>query len=252
MPDKPEVSRLATGAVGATDPVIDSTVAAGGWDFALMVATLALLALLGIQSIMGTGYAWWAERSIPGWEQAGYAGYVSIMNVIAAPLVVALVVVLGLCVPKRILSRWWLVGVSAAMVAIGAVAGAVTGSVPTGLAAYLVLASVLQFAVVIMTYLGVGSGVRYMTEGRLVKTGSGLLHMGFLLFALVVVALQHSPWMLLAFWVSALCIIGGTVLSFYAARLVRRRSTNTTPIADAPEPTTGPEDDAPDPGSQDE
>jgi hypothetical protein len=218
--------------VAPRDAVIDSTVAPGGWDFALMVATLVLLALLGAQSIIGTGYAWWAERSIPGWEQTGYAGYVAVMNVIAAPLVIGLVVVLGLCVPKRILSRYWLIGVSAALVAAGVVGWLATGSLTTGLAVYLVLASILQLVVVLMTFLGAGAKVTYLTEGRLVKTGSGLLHMGFLLFALVVAALQQSPWMLLVFWLSALCIVVGTLLSFYAAKLVRRRPSRPAPGAE--------------------
>jgi hypothetical protein len=213
--------------VAPRDAVIDSTVAPGGWDFALMVATLILLALLGAQSIIGTGYAWWAERTIPGWEQAGYASYVTGMNIIAAPLVIGLVVVLGLCVPKRILSRYWLIGVSAGLLAAGVIGWLATGSPATGLAVYLVLASLLQAAVVLMTFLGVGAKVTYLTEGRLVKTGSGLLHMGFLLFALVVAVLQQSPWMLLVFWLSALCIIVGTLLSFYAGKLVRGPSAPT-------------------------
>jgi hypothetical protein len=47
--------------------------------------------------------------------------------------------------------------------------------------------------------------------------------MGFLLFALVVVALQDSPWMLPVFYGSAAFIMVGTVLSFYAGALVKRR-----------------------------
>ena len=35
-----------------------------GWDFALIVLTVALLAALGVQSIAGTGYAWWVGRSL--------------------------------------------------------------------------------------------------------------------------------------------------------------------------------------------
>ena len=61
---------------------------------------------------------------------------------------------------------------------------------------------------------GTGGGVTlagapslaYLTEGRVTRAGSGLLHMGFLLFALVVVALGTSPWMLPVFYVSALLV----------------------------------------------
>ena len=47
------------------------------WDFGLTVVTVALLASLGVQSFVGTLYVWWAERTVPGWEQAGYAGFVA-------------------------------------------------------------------------------------------------------------------------------------------------------------------------------
>jgi hypothetical protein len=204
------------------DRIVDATVPPGGWDFALMVATLVFLAALGVQSIIGTGYAWWAENSIPGWQQAGYTGYVAVMNVVAAPSVLGLVVVLGLCVPKRVLSRTALLVVSTGLVLAGLVGWVATGSLATGLGVYLVLASLLQAAVVVMTFLGAGS-LTYMTEGRIVKTGSGLLHMGFLVFALVVVSLQQSPLMLPVFALSALLVTGGTVLSFYAGAFVRKR-----------------------------
>lgn len=193
------------------------------WDFWLTVVTVIVLALLGVQSFIGTGYVWWAERSIPSWEQsAGYTSYVALMNAIAAPLVLVLVLVMGLCVPKRLFSRTALIGVSVVMVAVGAGAWAYTKSLATGLAVYLALAAIIQVAVVVMTVAGV-RGPSYLTEGRLTKTGSGLLHLGFILFGLVVVDLQSSTWMLPVFSVSALLAIVGTALSFYARKLAWRR-----------------------------
>jgi hypothetical protein len=193
------------------------------WDFALTVITVAVLAALGVQSFIGTGYVWWAERSFANWEAGpGYSAYVALMNQIAAPLILVLVVVMGLCVPKRLFSRRLLLAVSAAMVAVGVVAWLAIGSLATGLAIYLSLAAVIQVAVVAMTIAGV-RGPSYLTEGRLTKTGSGLLHLGFILFGIVVVALQTSEWMLPVFSASALLSIAGTSLSFYANRLAWHR-----------------------------
>lgn len=201
------------------------------WDFWLTIVTVFVLGVLGVQSFIGTGYVWWAERSIPQWEtSAGYASYVAVMNEIAAPLIVILVVVMGLCVPKRLFARRVLVGISAAMVAAGAVAGLALGSLVSGLTVYLALAALIQVAVVVMTVAGV-RGPSYLTEGRLTKTGSGLLHLGFILFALVVVALQRSSWMLPVFSVSALCAIAGMLLAFYANRMSWHRS---KPAPEAP------------------
>jgi hypothetical protein len=197
-------------------------VRARSWDFGLTVATVAILGLLGVQSFVGTIYTWWATRTIPGWQQTGYGGFVDIMNALAAPMVVALVVVMGLCVPKRLFERRALLIVSTAMVLAGIGVGAYTDSLQDGLATYLALAALIQAAVVILTIAGV-RGPSYLTEGRLTKTGSGLLHLGFIGVAFVVVTLQRSSLMLPAFAVSALCLAGGTALSFYAEKLAWRR-----------------------------
>jgi hypothetical protein len=193
------------------------------WDFWLTIVTVVVLAALGVQSFVGTGYVWWAERSIPAWESGpGYAGYVTLMNQIAAPLILILVLVMGLCVPKRLFSRRALIAVSTAMVAAGIVVWGVTGALETGLAVYLALAAIIQVAVVVMTVAGV-RGPTYLTEGRLTKTGSGLLHLGFILFAIVVVALQKSTWMLPVFSAAALLSLVGTALSFYASKVAWHR-----------------------------
>jgi hypothetical protein len=193
------------------------------WDFSLTVATVAILGSLGLQSFFGTLYSWWATRSIPGWEQTGYNGFVAAMNAAAGPQVVLLVVVMGLCVPKRLFSRRALILVSAGMLASGAAVALLTASLATGLAAYLLLAALIQVAVVALTVAG-ARGPSYLTEGRLTKTGSGLLHLGFVVFAFVVVALQRSTWMLPVFWTSAALTMGGTLLSFYASRFAVRHA----------------------------
>lgn len=194
------------------------------WDFALTIITVVVLASLGIQSFVGTAWVWIAERNVADWTQtAGYTDYVSTMNLIAAPQVIALVLVMGLCVPKRLFSRRALLATSLGMVAVGVAAGLVSDSLGRGLAVYLALAAVIQVAVVVMTVAGV-RGPSYLTEGRLTKTGSGLLHLGFIIFAIVVVALQRSAMMLPVFWVSAVLVTVGTALSFYANRIAWRRS----------------------------
>lgn len=207
----------ANGAMIAESPLPsnDRGPASMGWDFSLMLATVALLGFLGLQSLVGTLYTWWAYRSIPGWEQTGYEGFIQVMNAIAAPVVIALVVVMGLCVPKRLFSRNMLVGVSAGMLAVGAAGAVITESLATGLAVYLALSGLIQVAVVVLTLAGAG-GLAYITEGRLAKAGSGLLHLGFIVFALVMVALQTSPLMMPAFMLSGVLLTGGSAMSFYA------------------------------------
>jgi hypothetical protein len=181
-----------------------------------------LLASIGLQSFAGTIYAWWGQRSIPAWNAVGYPTFVAWMNAIAAPQIVALIVIMGLCVPKRLFDRDRLVGVSLAMVAVGVAVAVATASLGTGLAVYLLLAGLIQVAVVAMTVAG-ARGPSYLTEGRLTKTGSGLLHMGFIVFAFVVVALQRSRLMLPVFAVAAGLMVAGIALSFYAGKVAFRR-----------------------------
>jgi hypothetical protein len=194
-----------------------------GWDFALLVITVTALGGLGVQSLVGTLYSWWATRTIESWASSpAFASYISVMNVVAAPMVMVLAIVMGLCVPKRLFSRTALVIASGAMVACGLGVWAYTGSMTDGLAVYLLGAGGIQVAVVVMTAAGSRS-LSYMTEGRLTKIGSGLLHLGFIVFGYVVVALQRSAWMLPAFWVAFALAIGGSALSFYAGDVARRR-----------------------------
>jgi hypothetical protein len=197
--------------------------ARSGWDFALLAITVALLGGLGVQSLVGTLYSWWATRTVEGWSSSpAFASYVAAMNAVAAPMVIALVVVMGLCVPKRLFSRTALAVASFAMVAVGLTVWAFTASMPDGLAVYLLGAGGIQVAVVVMTVAGARS-LRYLTEGRLTKAGSGLLHLGFIVFGYVVVALQRSESMLPVFWAAFALTIGGSALSFYAGELSRRR-----------------------------
>ena len=191
------------------------------WDFALMIATLALLGGLGIQSLAGTLYVWWAQRAQPAFMQVGYPGYLETMNAVALPQLVALVAVMGLCVPKRLFERRRLVAVSGVMVVAGVGVGLARGDAQEGLAAYLGLASLIQAAVVVLTLAGSPS-LRILHEGRVAKTGSGLLHMGLLLFGLVVLALRGSGWMMPVFGVSTLCIVGGCALAFWPGILGSR------------------------------
>ncbi len=166
---------------------------------------------------------WWAERTIPGWEQAGYTAFVAAMNAIAAPQLCALVVVMGLCVPKRLFSRRRC-SRSRSRWSLRASWRRVASSAPRSRAHRLPRARprLIQVAVVVLTAAGV-RGPSYLTEGRLTKIGSGLLHLGFIVFAIVVVALQRSPLMLPVFWASAVLVTVGTALSFYADKLAWHR-----------------------------
>lgn len=210
-----DVTEMDAGTPSATEST--GAAARSSWDFGLMVATVAILGALGVQSLVGTLYSWWATRTIADWQQVGYPGFVTTMNAIAGPLLVALVVVMGLCVPKRLFSRGALIAVSAGLIAIGLAAWALTGSPSTGLAAYLLGSCTIQIAVVVLTLAGARS-LKFVSESRLAKVGSGLLHLGFILVALDIAALQGTQWFMPGFWASFVLAMGGSALAFHAKR----------------------------------
>lgn len=186
----------------------------GSWDFGLILATVTLLAGLGVQSLAGTLYAWWAYRNVPGWEVTGHGAFVEVMNAIAAPMVAGLVLAMGLCVPKRLFERRALVVVCGVMLAAGAAVGVAASSVSAGLMTYLCVSALVQAAVVTRAVTGRLRG--QVSGGGLGKAGSGLLHLGFIGFAIVVVGLQDSSGMLPAFWLATGLIVIGSALSFHA------------------------------------
>ena len=56
------------------------------WDFGLTVLTVVLLGSLGVQSFLGTLYVWWAQRTVPLWEQVYYDSFVTVMNAMSSPM----------------------------------------------------------------------------------------------------------------------------------------------------------------------
>ena len=192
-----------------------------------------ILGALGVQSFVGTIYTWWAARMVPGWQQGpGYTDFVTLMNQIAAPMVVALVVVMGLCVPKRLFERRallasrrrcsWPEWASASTPARYRPASESTSRSPRSSRRPSSRSPSQACAV-------------RATSPRVVspRRAPDLLHLGFIGVAFVIVTLEHSNLMLPVFFVSAACLAGGTALAFYAEKLAWHRV-----VADEPEPET--------------
>jgi hypothetical protein len=182
-----------------------------GWDLALVLLTAVTLAAFGVLALWGMFYykshAVRADWSVPAFQE--------MMNRLAAPLVVLLIVWLVLCIPKRLLSRRALLGYSAVMVAIG-LAALPYGGVRFALGLVLGLSALLQ--VVILALVLGGARLRFAGRGIALRSGSALLHLGIVLFTLDLVALQGSPWHIPLFWVATGLLTAGCLLTFYLAR----------------------------------
>lgn len=181
------------------------------WDLALVLLTAATLASFGVLALWGM-FRYKSHALAPDWSVPAFQ---EMMNRLASPFVVLLIVWLVLCIPKRLLSRRALLAYSATVLAAGAVA-IPFGGVRFGLGLVLALSATLQAAILVLV-LG-GARLHFAGQGLALRAGSSLLHLGVVLFTFDLVALQGSPWHIPLFWVATALLTAGCVLTFYVAR----------------------------------
>jgi len=181
-----------------------------GWDLALVLLTAATLAGFGALALWGMfrykSHALRPDWSIPAFQE--------MMNRLASPFVVLLIVWLVLCIPKRLFSRRALLVYSAAVLAAGVAALPVAGA-RFALGLVLGLSAALQGVILALVLAGVR--LRFSGHGLALRAGSSLLHLGVVLFTFDLVALQGSPWHIPLFWLSTALLTAGCVLTFYVA-----------------------------------
>ena len=174
----------------------------------LTAGTLAAFGLLALWSMFHyKSHALRPDWSVPVFQE--------MMNRLATPLVVLLIVWLVLCIPKRLFSRRVLLAYSATIAAAG-VAALPFGGVRFALGLALALSAMLQ--ALILGFVLAGARLRFSGHGLALRAGSSLLHLGVVLFTFDLVALQGSPWHIPLFWASTALLTAGCVLTFYVAK----------------------------------
>ncbi len=204
------------------------------YDFALTVATVALVVVIGAVFVAGTVYTFFAARANPAWTQsAAYGSYIDSMNAYLFPLLVALVLALGLCIPRRILTRRTLVAASLAMLAVTLVLVPIAGLRIAWI--FLLGAAALVQLVVIVLTAARSPRVRYLQEGFLIRMGSAVLHLGFIALVAAFVMPVGTALQLDVFWVATALVMVGMGMSFYSRELSGLRKRELREAAE-PEP----------------
>ncbi len=193
-------------------------------NYILILATIIVLAAVGIAFIFGTTFSWVMSESDTLWRQTAlYQDYVNTMNLAVGPMVIALVVVLGLCIPKRLFTGVSLLQLMGGLIASTLVISVVLG-VRLGISALLTVSILMQVIVIAMTLFG-SKRLVYEVTGFYIQIGSALLHMGLILFlfdlALIGDAVAQRTLHLNIFWVATVFIGLGMVLVFYSDELSR-------------------------------
>ena len=198
------------------------------YDYYLILATTVVLFVISAICIYGMFYFKLAQvHQLPAAEKVGY---MDSMNTVLAPFLIALIVLLGICVPKRLLPTSWLNRFSVILVLLALAAGFIWG-IKVSLALVLIVSLVLQVVVLFMALAG-SKELNFEKKGYWVRVGSSLLHLGLILFALDLFFYRYQVLHLVLFWITTASTLLGMVFCFYADSFSRLVKEKITPLSD--------------------
>ena len=189
----------------------------GSFDYYLILATVGVLFAISVICVLGMFYFKLASvQQLPAAEKLVYMNR---MNTLVAPFIIALILLLGICVPKRLLPVRGLVWFSAA-ISIAAVMVSAFFGLMMGLVAVLSSSLLLQLIVLMMAVTG-SEHLRFEKSGFWVRVGSSLVHLGLILFVLDLLLYKYLTLHLILFWVTTGSTVLGMLCCFYSQEVAR-------------------------------
>ena len=195
----------------------------GHYDYYLILATTVVLFFISVFCIYGMFYFKLAQiNQLPVAEKILYMNK---MNEIMAPFLIALILLLGICVPKRLLPTSWLNWFTIGLLVVAFLI-AVIWDLKVSLACVLIVSLLLQIIVLLLAALG-SQELIFEKKGYWVRVGSSLLHLGLILFVLDLLYYRYRNLHLVLFWITTAASLIGMVFCFYAeslSNLVKRKT----------------------------
>jgi hypothetical protein len=151
-------------------------------------------------------------------EAAAKYAYMNEMNRVVSPFIIGLILLLGICVPKRLLPTSWLNGFAVLLAAIVGCVAFFLG-VQTALKVNLIIALALQLVVLGMAFAG-SEKLNFEKKGYWVRVGSSAMHLGIILFVLDLFYYQHQSLHLFIFWMTTIFTVFGMTGCFYSEAIV--------------------------------
>ena len=189
----------------------------GSYDFYLILATAAVLFVISIICIYGMFYFKFAQ--IHQMDLVVKAAYMNRMNTVMAPFLICLILLLGICVPKRLLPVAWLNKVTVILVVL-VVAISLFMGIKSGMLFILTAALVLQTVVLGLALSG-SKNLHFEKKGYWVRVGSSLIHLGLILFVFDLFFYEKQSLHLFLFWVTTGATVIGMIFCFYAETVVK-------------------------------
>jgi hypothetical protein len=198
------------------------------YDLYLILATT--LVLFIISSICIYAMFYFKIAQIQQMAPAIKAEYMEGMNTVVAPFVVGLILLLGICIPKRLLSTTWL-NRFALVLTVAVMAIAAAHDMKMALLVLLAASLTLQVVVLIMAVLG-SRHLNFERKGYWLRVGSSLIHLGLILFILDLFFYEMPGLHLVLFWVTTVSTTLGMGFCFYSGSVsafVRRKTQGSSP-----------------------
>lgn len=181
-------------------------------DFWLLMATILVLFILSALCIGSMFY--FKGLGIHGLPQNERLKFIDLMNTLAAPMVAILILILILCVPKRII-RGRAIGWAWGIVALILTCGWVAYGIKKALLILVALSVPLQFVVLIYA-ISRPSLLHIQKSGYWIRVGSPLIHLALLLFILDLYLYRDPMVHLALFWLTTLSAGLGMIFCFWA------------------------------------
>lgn len=185
---------------------------AGSLDFYLILATVGVLFALSVICVFSMFYFKFAAVQLM--PPADKLAYLERMNTVVVPFIIGLILLLGICVPKRLMPVRWMNRFALAL-AIAATVVSVWQGIKTGLIVVLVASLILQLVVLVLAVAG-SKHLHFEKSGYWVRVGSSLVHLGLILFVLDLLLYKHLALHLFLFWVTTGASVLGMLLCFYS------------------------------------
>lgn len=185
------------------------------YDFALILATVIVLSIISGICIYGMFYFKFAQLQ----QMAApvKAAYMDRMNQMVSPFIIALIVILAVCVPKRLLPTAWLNRFALAL--LGMVGATVWAwGVVMALKVALCLTLALQGIVLALALAG-NQRLNFEKKGYWLRVGSSAMHLGLILFILDLFYYKNQTLHLALFWVTTVATVLGMIGCFYSPAL---------------------------------
>lgn len=186
------------------------------YDFYLILATTVVLAAISAICIWAMFYFKIAQ--IHEMAPAVKIAWQNRMNTMIAPFIIGLIVLLGICVPKRLLPTAWLNRFAVVLITVAAGTSWLAG-VKSGLLLILCASLVLQLVILIMALFG-SAQLNFETKGYWARIGSSLIHLGLVLFILDLFFHRQQDLHLVLFWITTGATVLGMTFCFYADSIV--------------------------------